>query len=114
MIIKEYIRPDGSNPYKKWFESLDSQAREKVSTARSRLEKSTTSAVKWFAGIGEYKIDWGPGYRIYLVKEADSLILLLGGGTKKTQSRDIWQARASHEEHKTQKKKRRLAHGTNS
>jgi putative addiction module killer protein len=42
-----------------------------------------TSSVKWFSGIGEYRIDWGPGYRIYLAKAGDDLIILLGGGTKK-------------------------------
>lgn len=42
-----------------------------------------TSAIKWFEGIGECKNEGGPGYRIYLAKSGDSLIVLFGGGTKK-------------------------------
>ena len=68
MQVEEYIRPDGSIPYKEWFDSLDAQAAAKVATAKLRMELGNTSSVKWFAGIGEYVIDWGPGYRIYLAK----------------------------------------------
>src|SRR6267154_1851983 len=69
--VEEYIRPDGTNPYKTWFDGLDPQAAAKVVTATLRLELGNTSNVKWFAGIGEYIIDWGPGYRIYLAKVID-------------------------------------------
>jgi len=72
--VEEYIRPDGTNPYKTWFDSLDPQAAAKVVTATLRLELGNTSNVKWFAGIGEYVIDWGPGYRIYLAKDGNALI----------------------------------------
>ena len=65
--VQEYLRADGSNPYKAWFDSLGAQAAAKVVTAKLRLELGNTSSVKWFGGIGEYVIDWGPGYRIYLV-----------------------------------------------
>ena len=46
--------------------------------AKARLELGNTSNIKWFEGIGEYKIDWGPGYRIYLAQEGKSLIVLFG------------------------------------
>jgi putative component of toxin-antitoxin plasmid stabilization module len=62
--VEECIRPDGANPYKIWFDSLDAQAAAKVVTAKLRMELGNASSVKWFAGIGEYVIDWGPGYRI--------------------------------------------------
>lgn len=78
MRIHEYIREDGSNPYKKWFDSLDAQVAAKISVAKARLELGNTSNIKWFEGIGEYKIDWGPGYRIYLAQEGKSLIVLFG------------------------------------
>jgi putative addiction module killer protein len=87
--IEEYIRPDGSIPYKEWFDSLDAQAAAKVATAKIRMELGNTSNVKWFSGIGENVIDWGPGYRIYLAKDGESLIVLFGGGTKKRQQADI-------------------------
>ena len=63
-----------------------------------------TSAIKWFEGIGEYRIDWGPGYRIYLAKDGESLIVLFGGGTKKNQRSDIERAIALHLEYKERKK----------
>jgi putative addiction module killer protein len=78
--VEEYIRPDGTNPYKTWFDSLEPQAAAKVVTATLRLELGNTSNVKWFSGIGEYVIDWGPGYRIYLAKDGNALIVLFGGG----------------------------------
>jgi len=101
--VKEYLRADGSNPYKIWFDSLDAQAAAKVVTAKLRLELGNTSNVKWFAGIGEYIIDWGPGYRIYLARDGDALIILFGGGTKRGQQKGIDQARALHAEYKDRK-----------
>jgi putative addiction module killer protein len=101
--VEEYIRPDGSVPYKKWFDSLDAQAAAKVATAALRMELGNTSNVKWFAGIGEYRIDWGPGYRIYLAKDGDALIVLFGGGTKRQQQADITKARELHAEYKARK-----------
>ena len=41
----------------------------KVSVAAARMAQGNLSNVEWFRGIGEYKIDWGPGYRIYLAKD---------------------------------------------
>src|SRR5258706_770520 len=87
--VEEYIRPDGTNPYKTWFDSLDPQAAAKVVTATLRLELGNTSNVKWFAGIGEYIIDSGPGYRIYLAKDGDTLIVLFGGGTDRLPHADF-------------------------
>jgi len=76
MEILEYIREDGSNPYKKWF-----------------------------AGIGEYRINWGPGYRIYLAQDGKEIIILLGGGSKKRQGKDINQAKELHKEYRARKKR---------
>lgn len=80
------------------------QAAAKVATAMMRLGLGNTSAIKWFEGIGEVRIDWGPGYRIYLAKDGDTLIMLFGGGTKSTQRKDIVQAKALHAEYKARKR----------
>src|SRR5580700_6555735 len=101
--VEEYVRPDGSSPYADWFDSLDAQAAAKVTTAKLRLELGNTSNVKWFSGIGEYVIDWGAGYRIYLAKDGESLIVLFGGGTKRRQQADIDRALALHAEYKARK-----------
>jgi putative addiction module killer protein len=106
------LREDGSSPYAKWFDSLDAQAAAKVATAKVRMELGNTSSIKWFDGMGEYVIDWGPGYRIYLAKDGDALIVLFGGGTKRGQQRDIDQAKALLAEYKARKKAAAKAGGT--
>ncbi len=101
--VEEYLRADGSSPYGEWFGRLDPQAAAKVAIATLRLELGNTSRVKWFSGIGEYVIDWGPGYRVYLASDGAQLIILFGGGTKRGQRRDIDRAKALHAEYKSRK-----------
>ena len=95
-----YTRPDGTTPYARWFARLDVQAARKVQTALLRVELGNSSNIKWYSGIGELKIDWGPGYRVYLARDGDRIIVLFGGGTKATQSKDIARAMALHAEFK--------------
>ena len=102
--VEEYLREDASNPYKQWFDSLSAQAAAKVTVAKLRMELGKTSSIKWFDGMGEYIIDWGPGYRIYLAKDGDTLIVLFGGGTKRRQQRDIDRAKELLAEYKARKK----------
>lgn len=101
--VEEYVQENGAIPYKEWFDSLDAQAAAKVTTAKIRLGMGNTSRVKWFGGLGEYVIDWGPGYRIYLAKDGDQLIVLFGGGTKRGQQSDIDRARKLLAEYKLRK-----------
>jgi putative addiction module killer protein len=103
LTIVEYVRQDGSNPYRTWFEGLDPEAAAKVATATLRLEMGNTSRVKWIGTIGEYRIDWGPGYRIYLAIDGNALIVLFGGGTKRRQQGDIRRAEALLAEYKARK-----------
>jgi len=103
LTVVEYVRADGSSPYRAWFDSLDPQAAAKVATAVVRLEIGNVSRVKWIGTIGEYRIDWGPGYRIYLAKDGDRLIILLGGGTKQRQRTDIENATSMWTEYKARK-----------
>lgn len=102
--LEEYVREDGAIPYREWFDSLNLQAAAKITVAKGRLELGNTSSVQWFRGIGEYKIDWGPGYRIYLARDGESLVILFGGSTKKDQQRAIDRAVLLHEEYKARKK----------
>jgi putative addiction module killer protein len=101
--VAEYIRADGSNPFKTWFDDLDAQAAAKIATATLRLELGNTSSVKWIGTIGEFRIDWGPGYRIYLGRDGTELIILLAGGTKKRQQTDIERAKLLFAEYKARK-----------
>ncbi len=101
--IKELLQADGGSPFAKWFDSLEAVAAAKVRVAVGRMEQGNLSKVEWFRGIGEYKIDWGPGLRIYLAKDGLKIIVLLGGGTKKRQQQDIDQALALWEDYKRRK-----------
>lgn len=110
--VEEYLCADGTNPYKSWFDGLEAQAAVKIVTAKLRLEMGNISSVKWFDGIGEYVIDWGPGYRVYLAKDGETLIILFGGGTKRGQQRDIDRAKELHAEYKARKKAKSAASKT--
>lgn len=68
--------------------------------------------MKWFAGIDELRIDWGPGYRVYLAKDGETLIVLLGGGAKRRQQADIARAMELHAEYKARKAARGKMRGT--
>lgn len=104
MQIEEYVRADGACPFRDWFDDLDTQAAAKVSTAVLRMELGNLAKVKWLGGgLGECRIDWGPGYRVYLTREGDRLILLFLGGTKRRQAADIAQAAALLDEYRRRK-----------
>lgn len=67
MVVEEYVRKDGACPFRSWFDGLDVQAAVKVATAIVRLEIGNLSSVGRIGGnLGEYRIDWGPGDRLYL------------------------------------------------
>ena len=87
--VQELLLEDGSSPYADWFNGLPPNVAAKVVTAKLRMQQGNLSSVEWFRGIGEYKIDYGPGWRIYLAKDGLRLIILLGGGSKARQQRDI-------------------------
>jgi len=105
IIVVEYLQ-DGVSVFGEWFSGLDAQAAAKVATALYRLEHGNLSNVKSVGqGVSEYKIDFGPGYRIYFGREGNILVVLLGGGTKKTQSKDIRKAQSIWVEYKKEKRR---------
>ncbi|PZP38546.1 MAG: addiction module protein [Pseudomonas fluorescens] len=106
METKEYLTSLGKSPFEEWFSSLDSQAAAKVAVAITRLSQGHMSNVKGVgAGVHEYRIDWGPGYRVYFGKDGDTLVILLVGGTKKNQQKDIEAAQAYWHDYKLRKRK---------
>ncbi|WP_095078216.1 type II toxin-antitoxin system RelE/ParE family toxin [Pseudomonas sp. Irchel s3h17] len=107
ITLEEYLQDNDASPFGRWFSTLNAQAALKVSNALVRLEMGNTSNIKWFDGLGEYRINWGPGYRIYLVQEGKRLIILFGGGDKSTQKMDIKQAKTLVAEFRTRKKTER-------
>ena len=101
--VVEYVLEDGTSPFGRWFDRLNRQAAAKVTTALSRLQTGNTSNLKRIGPISECRIDWGPGYRVYLATEGDELIILLGGGTKQRQQADIGRATALYAEYQRQR-----------
>jgi putative addiction module killer protein len=90
ITIREYLDVDGRSIFAKWFEDLNAPAAAKVTTALVRIERGNFSNAKSVgSGVYEYKIDFGPGYRVYFGKDGETIVILLGGGTKKHQDKDI-------------------------
>jgi len=77
--------------YAEWFESLrDRQPRARINTRIRRLSLGNPGDVRPVGeGVSELRIDYGPGYRVYFVQRGETLVILLAGGDKRTQNRDI-------------------------
>jgi putative addiction module killer protein len=77
--------------YAEWFARLrDRQARARIDARVRRLSLGNPGDVKPVGeGVSELRIDYGPGYRVYFVQRGKTLIVLLAGGDKRTQDRDI-------------------------
>jgi putative addiction module killer protein len=102
--VREYLDSKGQSQYAKWFDDLNAEAAAKVTTAVTRISLGNFSNVEGVgAGVFEYKLDFGPGYRIYFGKDGDRLVILLGGGTKKRQQHDINTALAHWRDYKRRK-----------
>ena len=106
--VKEYINETGKSPFSMWFNHLEAIAASKVSTALYRMEQGNFSNTRGIGGgVLEYKIDFGPGYRIYFGKDGANIVIILGGGTKKRQQNDISAAKAYWKDYKVRKRKNR-------
>ena len=103
--IREFVDARGSSPFGRWVTRLGRHATARVATALYRMELGNLSNAKGVSGgVLEYRIDFGPGYRIYFGRDGDSLIVLLGGGTKTRQQSDIEAAVALWREYKRSKR----------
>lgn len=105
MILQEFEDENGRRPFGVWFKTLDVMAAARVQRALTRLEVGNISNVKGVgAGVFELKVDFGPGYRVYFGKDGSEVVILLGGGTKKRQDRDIQTAHTLWQNYKSRKK----------
>ena len=110
--IRYYVASHGGSPFEVWFSNLDIAERAKMTVAIARMEQGNLSRTKSVGeGVVEYKIDFGPGYRIYFGRDGDTLIILLTGGTKKRQQRDIEMAAGFWRDYKRTKRSMRRGHG---
>jgi putative addiction module killer protein len=88
--LRYYLAREGRSPFEGWFASLDPIAWAKVTVAIARLEQGNLSNAKGVGeGVLEYRINFGPGYRVYFGRDGEVLVILLTGGTKRRQQRDI-------------------------
>lgn len=80
-----------SNLYFEWFKCLrDQKAKSLILSRLDRVEAGNLGECKPVGeGVSEMKIHYGPGYRIYFIQRGSELIILLGGGDKSTQAKDI-------------------------
>ena len=102
--VLEYLDWNGRSPYAEWFEDLSAPAAAKVAVAITRLAQGNFSNVKGVGGgIYECRVSFGPGFRIYFGKDGDRVVILLAGGTKKRQQKDIEEAKARWQDYKTRK-----------
>ena len=103
--IRGYVDEHGNRPFTQWFEGLDPVAAARVTIALARMEQGNFSSVKGVGGgVFEYRIDFGPGFRIYFGKDGERLVILIGGGTKKRQNQDIAAAQEFWATYKRRKK----------
>ncbi len=103
--LRQYIDRQGRNPFDRWFDKLDDNIQARITVALDRLERGNFSAAKGVGtGVLELRLDFGPGYRVYFGKDGDTLVILLGGGTKKRQQADIADAQMLWQEYKRRKK----------
>lgn len=108
--VDYYKTENGTAPFKEWLEALrDVNGRAKNRIRIDRVRLGNLGDHKHIEqGVWELRIDYGPGYRVYFAREDNRLILLLIGGDKDSQKRDIAQATSNLQDHR-----RRQQHGTN-
>jgi len=104
--VFEYKNDASKNTYARWVFSLSEEGRAKVLAAIALMKAGSFGDVKPVGqGVSERRIHWGPGLRIYFGKDGQKLVILLGGGTKRRQDRDIKSAQDNWAEYKANKRK---------
>lgn len=80
-----------TSTFAKWLKSLgDESAKARIAIRIRRLSLGNTGDVKPVGkGVSEMRVDYGPGYRIYFVKKGNAIVILLTGGDKRSQKKDI-------------------------
>ncbi|MGQ0675086.1 MAG: type II toxin-antitoxin system RelE/ParE family toxin [Rhodospirillales bacterium] len=94
MQLLYYVTIGGDSPFRDWYGELEQEAARRVTVALERLAQGNVSNVKSTGGgLYEVKVGFGPGYRVYFGYDGPRVVVLLGGGTKRRQDRDIAAAR---------------------
>ena len=92
-VVKELVLETGGNPYRDWLEQMDNKTKARIQARFLQVERGNLGVHEHVGdGVYELKYYFGAGYRVYFGKEKNRIILLLGGGDKKTQNKDIKKA----------------------
>ncbi len=104
--IDYYATANGKLPFREWFEALsDIKAKKAIDTRLARLRRGNFGPCEPLGmGVLELKIDFGPGYRVYFGRTGNRIVLLLCGGDKSTQHKDIRSAHHYWQDYKEHKK----------
>jgi len=83
LTVREYLTPDGKNPYRQWLESLTTAVRARIQARVLRFELGNLGDHKSIGGgVWEARVMFGPGYRIYFGKDGNAIIVLLAAATR--------------------------------
>lgn len=95
MEVRHYITIDDVDPFQSWLDEMPDAATKVVIVRRlDRIALGNFGDHKFCGdGVWELRIDYGPGYRIYYGQAGRAIVLLLCGGTKRTQTKDIQTAK---------------------
>lgn len=101
-ILRKYADASGRCPFDTWFNSLKDKRAQAIIDARlTRLRQGNFGKCRSVGdGVMELKIHHGPGYRVYFGREGEKIVILLCGGDKSTQSKDIEKAKIYWSEYK--------------
>lgn len=103
-IIDLYQNPNGTVPFTKWFDSRDTRIQERIQARLDSVSIGNLGDHKSVGdGVWELKLNFGPGYRIYYGQVDNTIVLLLCGGDKSSQNRDIKRAKSYWTEYKTRR-----------
>ena len=103
--VREYQDADGISPFADWFTELDATAAARITVALIRIGQGNLSNAKGVGkGVLEFRLDVGPGYRVYFGRDGEVLVILLAGGTKRRQQKDIEAAQARWSDYKRRKR----------
>jgi putative addiction module killer protein len=93
--LRIFVTEKGREPFSEWLTSLrDIKARAKIRVRLDRVSQGNLGDSHGLGeGVQELRIDYGPGYRVYLGQEGETIVLLLCGGDKSTQTKDIEKAK---------------------
>lgn len=104
--VREYLCTDGHSPFGEWLRALDSRTRTRIDRVIERFVDGNFGDHKGVGeGVLETRVNSGPGYRIYYGLDGAALVILLAGGTKRSQHWDIARAQGRWQHYKERKRR---------